>query len=95
MAKKDIVIKGSDLEVIALTLGQEKRVPQSDWEIISDENPKVAWCYTFGCPNGNGAYLQCLFGADQSLLDAKIIEADGRVCGCNWCKPKKKPKRRK
>lgn len=90
MAKKDIILSGSDLEVLIAILGQEKRVPQDDWEIYSDEeNPKVKHCYVFGCPNGNGAYLQCLFGRDQRLIEAKVVESDGRVCECNWCKPKK------
>jgi hypothetical protein len=94
MAKKHIIISGSDLEVLCAILGQEKSVPQSDWDIWPDkDNPKAAWCYVFGCPNGNGGYLQCLFGADQSLLEAKIIDPGGVICECKWCKPAPEPKK--
>ena len=93
MAKKDIIISGSDLEVLCAILGQEKNVPQSDWDIFpDDENPKAAHCYVFGCPNGNGGYLQCLFGVDQRLIDAKIVDQGGVTCECRWCKPAPKPK---
>ena len=69
------------------------------WSLIPDSelNPEEAsWVLSFGCPNGNGAYLQVLFDEKERILESKVINPDGDPCSCEWCQPpKKKPKKGK
>lgn len=74
----------SDLTMLRWVLGKNRTTPLADWKL--DASEEADRCLVFGCPNGEGAYLQALFDPKGNLLEAKIIEGhNGESCGCKFC----------
>lgn len=85
----------SDLAVLVRLLAKEKRVPQSYWDLAFDpEDPEAHSVLVFGCPDGNGPYLQVVFGAEKDIIRAQVIDGQGRTCGCKYCSPPKTNKKK-
>jgi len=88
----------TDLEKLKSVFRKEKKTPHDYWDVFlleQGDDKRIKRCFVIGCPNGKGAHLQCLFDANEALLEAKVFEANGYPCECEWCVPKKQKKRRK
>lgn len=83
----------TDLVKMQLLFSRIKNfVPTSDWEIdpdLTDEegDPNATHVLVFGCPNGNGSYLEAEFDYRGNILQAKIIGPTGYPCKCEHCDP--------
>lgn len=79
----------SDLTSLVRILAKAQNVPQSSWSLIPPDDGAET-VLVFGCPDGNGSYLQALFDGKGTLVRADIVDGKGDVCGCKWCSPRKR-----
>ena len=81
----------TDLQKFKLLFSRNQiDVPTSDWDIDpsmnnEDDHPDAVHVLVFGCPDGNGAYLQAEFDSRGKLLIANIINPGGYPCDCKHC----------
>jgi len=79
----------TDLQIWKKLLNKQNDTGWGDWVVYpDDENPKMARCLSFGCPDNNGAHLEVLFDKKGKMIKAEVINPDGYTCNCKWCKTK-------
>jgi hypothetical protein len=77
----------TDLQTLRKLLKKDKDANWGDWPVAPDKDcPKAEHVLAFGCPDGQGAYLQALFDKKGKMLEIKILNPGGEECDCKWCK---------
>jgi len=91
----------NDLEALRNIFARNKAfTPTSDWRLDPAcegdvQRKDESHTLVLGCPNGNGAYLQCTFDELGMLIRAEVINPPtGDPCRCEWCVPKRRTSKR-
>lgn len=85
----------TDLENFQKLFKKQKQ-PQATWGLSDpSEIEKAASVFVFGCPDGNGAFLQVIFDKYGNTLEALVLEPSGEICMCKYCDPRPKKEKKK